>query len=269
MKHPANFISEKEPTGPIIGHQFNRSGAAPLYRELANWLEQKIRSGEYAGSEKIPGDSQLSDQLGVSIITVRAAMKLLIEKQLVVRYPGKGTYTREKNSTPSVWGLGTVEDLIAIGFHSSVKLLNMANIVAPKWVADKFSLSGNKKIFWCQTLRSRNREPFVLNDVYLPLTLGAALMKINLANELKKKRLVNTIVQETSGVFISDIHQCMGAELANSKIAKLLRVPEGAPLLTVERYYFSIDKELVQIGRSYNRVDNHNYGINLKRVTSS
>ena len=109
----------------------------------------------------------------------------------------------------------------------------------------------------------------MVTDVYLPANIGAALKKINLSNALKKKRLVSTIVQEVCGIFIADIHQRMGAELADDRIAKILKIAEGTPLLTVDRYYYTQDGTLVQIGRAHHRVDHYKYAINLKRVSSA
>lgn len=263
-------ILKESPSGVTTGSPFHRSGKIPLYHQLASWLEQKLRSGEYSDGAKIPGDTQLATELGVSIITVRAAMKVLIGKHLIARYPGKGTFVLENNSVRAraVWGLGSIEDLIAIGFRSSIKLLDMGHVIAPPWVAAKFSQPERKKIFWCQTLRLSNGEPFVITDVYLPTNIGEAIKKINLYKTLKKKRLVSTIVEETCGIFIADIHQTMGAELAKSQTAKILKVPEGTPLLTVERYYFTSDGTSVQVGRSSHRVDHYKYSINLKRVIS-
>ncbi len=261
-------ILKASPSSITTKFPFHRSGKAPLYHELANWLEQKLQSGEYADGAKIPGDTQLATELGVSVITVRAAMKELIGKHLIVRYPGKGTFVLGKNNVRAVWGLGSVEDLISIGFRSSIKLLGMGYVVAPGWVAAKFAQSQKKKVFWCQTLRLSNGEPFVITDVYLPANIGKAIKRINLHEALKKKRLVKTIVEETCGIFIADIHQTMVAELAKDRAAKMLKVPEGTPLLAVERYYFTSDGALVQIGRASHRADHYKYSINLKRLIS-
>jgi len=261
-------ISKESASRVTTWSPFHRSGKIPLYHELASWLEQKIRSGEYPNGAKIPGDTHLATELGVSVITVRAAMKVLIEKHLIARYPGKGTFALESNGVQAVWGIGSVEDLIAIGFRSSVKLLDMGRVIAPAWVSAKFSQPQRKKTFWCQTLRLSSGEPFVVTDVYLPENIGKRIMRIDLYKTLKKKRLVKTIVEETCGIFITDIHQTMGAELAKGQSAKILKVPEGTPLLAVERYYFTSDGTLVQIGRSCSRVDHYKYSINLKRVIS-
>lgn len=248
---------------------FKRTGKAPLYLELARWLEHKLESGDYPKGSKIPGDNQVAADLGVSIITVRAAMRVLLDKHLIARYPGKGTFVLDNPAVGSNWGLGSIDDLVTIGFHASVELLDSGYVRPPPHIAEKFGHPANRKLFCCRTLRSSQGEPFVVTDVYLPPPIAARIEKIDLAAALKKKRLINTIVQETCDITITDIHQTMGAELAQAHIAKPLRVKTGTPVLTVERDYFTVGGTLVQVGRANHRVDHYKYTIDLKRVSRS
>jgi GntR family transcriptional regulator len=246
--------------------KFHRADGAPLYQELARWLEQKVRSGEYPKGSKIPGDTQLANELGVSVITVRAAMRTLRDKHLITRHAGKGTFVADEADGRVTWGLGSTEDLIALGFKTRIRLLSVAFVRPPEYVAAKFGyLKG--KMFRCRTLRIHSGEPFVVTDVYLPEPIGSAIAKIDLRAALEKRRLVHVVVEETCGISTTDIRQTMGAEPAQDYAARILKVSKGTPLLTVERDYFTSDGTLVQVGRSSHRVDHYKYTINLKRVT--
>ena len=263
MNHP--------PLPPLPSHSalhFSREGHAPLYQELARWLEQKVRSGEYAKGSRIPGDKQLAAELGISVITVRAAMRALRDQHLIERYPGKGTYVLESSDVRAVWGLGSTEDLLAMGFQTSLKLLGKGYMRPPDSVAVKFGQPANKKVYWCQTLRISNGEPLEFTDVFLPPAIGDVIAKIDLRAALDKKRLVSAVVQDVCGVTITEIRQTMGAELARNGVAKMLKVPKDAPLLTIERDHFTSDGTLVQMGRSRHRVDHFKYTTSLKRVAS-
>lgn len=247
--------------------RFRRIGGAPLYQELARWLEQKVRSGEYPKGSKIPGDTQLAKELGLSVITVRAAMRTLRDMHLITRRAGKGTFVVDDAHGLTSWGLGSTNDLIALGFKTRIKLLSASYVRPPEFVAAKFGyLKG--KLFRCRTLRIDSGEPFVVTDVFLPEPIGSAIAKIDLGAALDKRRLVHAVVEEVCGISITDIRQTMGADLARDSTARILKVPEGTPLLTVEREYFVSDGALVQIGRSSHRVDHYRYTINLKRVAA-
>jgi GntR family transcriptional regulator len=247
---------------------FQRAGEAPLYQELARWLEKKVRTGEYPQGSRIPGDMQLAADLGLSIITVRAAMRTLRDKHLIARYPGKGTFVLDDSNVRTTWGLGSTEDLVAIGFQTVIKLLAAGYVHPPEAIAARFGRPEATKIFRCRTLRINDGEPFVVTDVYLPAAIGKAIEAIDLNAALKKKRLVHVVVEDTCGIFITDIRQTMGAELARKDTAKIIRVPPGSPLLTVEREYFTSEGTLVQVGRSSHRVDHYQYTTTLKRGTS-
>jgi len=260
MNHPP-----LPPTPSGAAARFRNNGRAPLYQELARWLERKVRSGEYPKGSRIPGDKKLATELGVSVITVRAAMRELRDQHLIERYPGKGTFVVDRVDR-SVWGFGSTDELLAMGHQTSIKLLRSGHVVPPDLVSERLGLGPGKKVFWCQTLRFSNGQPFELTDVYLPPITGEQIAKIDLAAALEKSRLVSAVVQEVCGIGIAEVRQTMGAELARDREAKLLKVPTGMPLLTVERDHYSADGTLLQAGQSLHRVDRFRYTTNLKRV---
>jgi len=60
------------------------------YRQIANDLRRRIRSGEFAPGEMVPSELALVKQLGVSRGTVRAALALLADDGLIELVPGQG-----------------------------------------------------------------------------------------------------------------------------------------------------------------------------------
>src|SRR5437870_4390210 len=88
---------------------------APLYYRLAETLTAKIERGEYKKGDLLPGDLQLASEYSVSLITVRAAMRMLIERGLVARYPGRGSFVLSQQQVRAQWGLGSIEDLVRTG----------------------------------------------------------------------------------------------------------------------------------------------------------
>lgn len=64
----------------------------PLYVQLADILEAKIKAGELAPRRPIPSETTLRQEYGVSRGTVRQAVALLRERGLVMTIPQRGTY---------------------------------------------------------------------------------------------------------------------------------------------------------------------------------
>lgn len=64
----------------------------PLYMQLADLIESKIRSGEYAPDRMIPASLRLAEEHGIAHMTVRRAMRELRERGLIFTVSGKGSY---------------------------------------------------------------------------------------------------------------------------------------------------------------------------------
>lgn len=68
----------------------NPDAPEPVYQQLAEILESKIRSGELSG--RLPGEREMAEIYGVSYGSVRHAMKLLREAELIRTIHGRGTF---------------------------------------------------------------------------------------------------------------------------------------------------------------------------------
>jgi GntR family transcriptional regulator len=72
-------------------------GAAEFpFEQLSTILRKRILSGEYPRGRKIPSLIALEEEFGVSNMTVRRAINVLVEEGLLQKVPGRGTFvTRE------------------------------------------------------------------------------------------------------------------------------------------------------------------------------
>lgn len=59
-----------------------RSGVA-LWKQIQDWLEFRIKEGELAPGSRLPTEQDLAERLGVNRHTVRRALSLLAEKDLI------------------------------------------------------------------------------------------------------------------------------------------------------------------------------------------
>lgn len=66
--------------------------ATPLYIQLAAILRRAIESGELATRQRVPSESYLMGEHGVSRGTVRHALDILRAEGLIQTFPGRGTF---------------------------------------------------------------------------------------------------------------------------------------------------------------------------------
>ena len=63
------------------------------YAELADRLTARIERGEFSETGKLPTSRELQQRYGVGAGTVRHAWKVLLERGLIYRDPGRGMFT--------------------------------------------------------------------------------------------------------------------------------------------------------------------------------
>lgn len=62
------------------------------YMQLADWIADRIRTGEFAPGKRLPSNRKLASQWDLSAITITAAMDELVRRRLIIRRRGSGTY---------------------------------------------------------------------------------------------------------------------------------------------------------------------------------
>ncbi|MGI6354023.1 MAG: GntR family transcriptional regulator [Lentisphaeria bacterium] len=85
------------------------TGRAPRYKEIEAILRQRILSDFYRGSGFLPQERELAQEFNVSRTTLRNALQLLSDQQLISKVQGRGTMVRlpaEKPGEYTVLHLG-------------------------------------------------------------------------------------------------------------------------------------------------------------------
>lgn len=67
----------------------------PLYRQLYRQFLVAIDTGKLPAGRKLPSERRIAAEYGISRITARKALSLLIEEGYVVAHQGKGTFVSQ------------------------------------------------------------------------------------------------------------------------------------------------------------------------------
>jgi 2-aminoadipate transaminase len=81
--------------------QFEQDSTLPIYRQLADKIAQRIRSGAILDGIKLPPTRELAGQLGLNRTTVSAAYDVLEAEGLIQGHVGRGSFVRFKANLPS------------------------------------------------------------------------------------------------------------------------------------------------------------------------
>ena len=114
----------------------DRNNPKPLYAQLEDILRASIVNGEWEVNHAIPSENELSKTYGLSRMTVRSVITLLVKEGLLYRVQGKGTFVSQpKIATRSPAYMGVREQLEQMGYEIRTKLVKKEIIPATVHVA--------------------------------------------------------------------------------------------------------------------------------------
>jgi len=73
----------------------HRKSRVPLYRQLADDLETRMRSGALGAGERLPSELELAERHGVHRLTIRQALADLSARGLIHTVHGRGSFVAE------------------------------------------------------------------------------------------------------------------------------------------------------------------------------
>lgn len=82
----------------LSGIQFDERSSIPIYRQLADAIAQKIRSGALVDGQRLLPTRELAGQLGLNRTTVSAAYEVLEANGLIQGHVGRGSFVHYKTN---------------------------------------------------------------------------------------------------------------------------------------------------------------------------
>lgn len=147
-------------------------GNKPMYRQIADALREKISAGELKPGDALPTESSLQEEFNVSRVTVRQALKLLTEEQIVESIQGSGTYVKEERVNYDIYQLTGFYEKLAdrnVDTHSEVSIFEV--LKADAKLAEKLNLSHDDKVWHVKRVRFIKQKPVNLEETWMPLAL--------------------------------------------------------------------------------------------------
>lgn len=241
-----------------------KENGIPLYYQLETILRQRILSGDFGMKAPLPSEEALGQEYNVSRITVRQALASLEREGLIVRRRGKGTFVSEKaTSLESPKLTGFMEDLISMGIKTTAKVLDMSVIEAPASIREHLKLGSDARVVRFEKVRLVEGGTFSHVFNYLPIDIGKRIPE----EKLSGKPLL-MILEDDLGIKAAEAVQTVEATAADSKVAPLLEVRVGAPLLKVERTVFDKNQRPIEYVSALYRSDRYFFTVRLKRRKS-
>jgi len=222
------------------------------YGKIADIIEQRVFNRTYSTAQKLPSEYELSEEFGVSRLTVRKAIDSLVEQNILIRDLNKGTYAMQplklQSGKSGLQSFSEVAEDHALNSSSKILQFAVAQEISQNTKAS-LGVTESKEAYFLRRVRLFDSTPTTIENVYI-----------------KREFLPeNAVFEDTTSLFqlieqkikIAYSHQEVEATLATAEEAILLAVTKGAPLLLLTTTTYSITGKAILFDKSLYRADKY------------
>ncbi|GGF20073.1 mannosyl-D-glycerate transport/metabolism system repressor MngR [Halobacillus andaensis] len=234
--------------------------AAPLYRRIAQKIKEDIAKGVWKEGEAIPTELHLSEQYQASRVTVRQAIKLLVEEGLLEKVQGSGTYVKEQKIEHNIFELlSFTEEMRKLNKEPINKILDFQLIEPEDHVRRRLQLSEGDKVFYVRRQRLVDDVPYVVEDTFLPVDMFPHLSYSIMTGSKYD------YIEKQVGKRIKESFQEVIPILPSEDIAQALTVEETTPILKMESYSIFEDGTIFEYSENHFKSDEYKFTLRATR----
>jgi len=212
-------------------------------------LRDRIHDGTYLPGQRIPSESELSGEFGVSRATVRTVLAKLAVEGLILRKQGDGTYVNERLQEANTH-LGNIWDfwwlIESNGYDASITALSMAEKNASEEEARLLALDSGEYLVEVKRLFFADMQPVILASNMIPVSLLAVPVE-QIDGQLRIREIMQQYCHQEIAFAITEIRSV----IVGVEVRDVLESELDLPLLELKVAFYSNNNQPLAIGTSY------------------
>ncbi|GGJ44548.1 GntR family transcriptional regulator [Virgibacillus salexigens] len=232
-----------------------------LYLQVIDEIKRDIENGKYKEKEKLPSEFQLSKQLGVSRATLREALRILEEDNIVNRRHGVGTFVNPKPVFSSgIEQLTSVTHMIEQSGKSAGSQYLSTEIIDPtNEDKRKFGPKRMNQLAKIERVRTADDQPVVfcidkIPENYIPM------------DRVHKSDSIFRLMEEYANKRVAYAVTYIEAIGYHDRIYDILNCHPEQTLLLLKQMHYTEDDEPVLYSANYFRSDMFSFHVLRKRL---
>lgn len=214
----------------------NPGGTTPLHAEVRAEITRRIDLADYTPDEPLPSAASLADEFGVSMITIKRALKDLQSEGVLTSRPGLGTFVKRPRRFVRDYNvsLNSMDDAQRLGFTPRIDLVSLT-IEAPNGTPVAGLTKSKEPMHCLRKVIFADDIPVMFDTTYFALSLGDDFLK------RLNTHLIYDALKEI-GVEILRTELTIDASPASAETQRYCHVPNGYPCL-LRRYKYKTNQD--------------------------
>ncbi|WP_263143586.1 histidine utilization repressor [Pseudomonas sp. RIT-PI-AD] len=214
----------------------------PQYLRIKTHILAAIRAGELRPGDRIPAETSLAGQFGVSRMTVNRAIRELADAGVVQRFVGDGTYIAEPRAESPLTEIRNIADEIRSRGHAySARVIALAQVIADQDVAQGLGVRLGEPAFHSLIVHCENEVPVQLEERHVNPALCPDYLAQDYLSITPNQYLSRTCP-------LTDVEHLLSARLPGPREQSLLGIAADDPCLLLLRRTWSGGR-LVSVAR--------------------
>lgn len=238
----------------------NAADPRPLYAQVRETMLERIKNGHWRPGQLIPNEFDIAAEFNVSQGTARKAIDTLAADGLVIRRQGKGTYVVEH--TPADILFRFFQIYSDDGRPIKPEAPHGGRPSRGSATADEaaaLDLDADTGVIRIERVRFVGAVPLVHETIVLPEAMFPGL-----ADQPTVPNTLYDLFQRQYGRMVARADERLVPTLAEASIARALAVPEGTPLLRIDRVAYGLDDQRLEWRVSLCHLGGKHYFVRLK-----
>ncbi|WP_054890928.1 MULTISPECIES: GntR family transcriptional regulator [unclassified Pseudomonas] len=233
----------------------------PRYQQLRDHMVEQIANNRWRPGEAIPTEAALASEFDMSVGTVRKAVDVLVTEGVLERQQGRGTFIRRPQFHSSLFRFFRFESANGERAVPESRILSIEPVPAPSAVASALGLAPEADVIHIVRVRLLGAQPVLAEEIWLPRQTFQPLLEVELD---RKGPLLYPIYEELCGQVVAYAEETLTAESVDAVHARLLQLPEGSPVVVIERLARDYAGKLLEWRRSRGHAEHFRYRIDIR-----
>ena len=241
-------------------HAVDWESADPLYLKVHRAIADEIARGTYRHGDRLPTERALCERFSVSRVTLRRALRSLVEDGVLNPSQGRGWFVAPGPlSEPPNALLSFSKMAAALGLVPSARLLRAAVRAATIDEAEALLVAPGADLFVIERVRLLDGVPIALDESRVPLAYGPSLRQADWTTD----SLYETL--ERCGTTPVWAEFAVAAAKATVRCSRLLDIEVGEPVLVALQTTYDANDRPIELGRMHYRGDRYRFRATLVR----
>jgi GntR family transcriptional regulator len=231
--------------------EFRAERGVAQYQRLASLLRHRIANGEYPLGAQLPPITQLADDLGVAVVSIRQAYELLSREGLIRSQRGVGTHVAALPAAVGNLELA-INDPFAAPQALAFEILEVRRRTAvPKELLGADDRPADENVC-VRKLHTYAGEPFCYAEIYVPTSVFEALPR----DTARKRKLLAAVLDEL-GPRCRRVRQRMTVMPADFPLCDMLKIQFASPVAKMSRRLVDAKGNVLYAGVTWYRGDRY------------